>query len=138
VEPQAEGTAPHVSLPLDHVGVIATDFAPFHALAAAVGARVSGPTAVPEHGAEILFVDLPDGPRLEVIRPLDAATAPPAGVHHLALRVDDVDGALRTLVDAGCTPQADPRPAVHGSRHAFAELAGTAIEVIAWPGGTAP
>jgi hypothetical protein len=139
VQPQADGTPPTVSLPLDHVGVIATDFAPFITLAAALRARVSGPTAVPEHGAEILFVDLPGGPRLEVIRPLDGeGGASPAGVHHVALRVNDVEASWRALLDAGCTPQAEPRPAVHGSRHAFADLAGTAIEVIAWPDGTAP
>jgi hypothetical protein len=58
-------------------------------------------------------------------------------VHHLALRVDDLDGARQALIDAGAAPQAGPQSAVHGSRHAFVDLAGTAIEVIAWPSESA-
>jgi methylmalonyl-CoA/ethylmalonyl-CoA epimerase len=55
------------------------------------------------------------------------------GVHHLAFEVDDVDAAVRELLERGVRMiDKEPRPGAHGNRIAFihpSETAGVLIEV---------
>ena len=66
-----------------------------------LGARVSDPQDLPEHGVTTVFVEL-DNTKLELLYPLGADSPitgflnknPSGGIHHYCLEVDDIHAAI--------------------------------------------
>jgi methylmalonyl-CoA/ethylmalonyl-CoA epimerase len=73
-----------------------------------LGASVSEPRSLPEHGVEVVFVDLPNT-KIELLHPLgeDSPAAgflgrnPAGGVHHLCYEVEDLQAAADRLAKSG-------------------------------------
>ena len=108
---------------LNHVAIAVPDLEPATALYRDVlGARVSAPLALPEHGVTTVFVELANT-KLELLHPLGDRSPiagflqkkPGGGMHHVCLEVDDIHAALTKLKEAGVRPL-DPTPKVgaHG------------------------
>ncbi len=127
---------------LNHVAVAVPD------LAAAVaqyrdtlGARVSAPDALPEHGVTVVFVTLANT-KIELLEPLGADSPiakflernPAGGVHHLCYEVDDIIAARDQLEAGGARVLGDgePKTGAHGKPVIFLhpkDLCGTLIEL---------
>ncbi|PHS78165.1 MAG: methylmalonyl-CoA epimerase [Rhodospirillaceae bacterium] len=73
-----------------------------------LGAKVSEPLALPEHGVTTVFVELPNT-KLELLEPLGDDSLilnflkrnPEGGVHHLCFEVDDIQDAKTKLEKSG-------------------------------------
>ncbi len=127
---------------LNHVAIAVPDLA----AAAAVyrdtlGARVSDPKDLPEHGVSVVFVDLPNT-KIELLHPLSDESPiarfleknPAGGLHHVCYEVDDIAAARDRLVAAGARVLGDGEPATgaHGKPVLFLhpkDFAGTLIEL---------
>jgi methylmalonyl-CoA/ethylmalonyl-CoA epimerase len=127
---------------LNHVALAVPD------LAAAIrlyrntlGAQVSVPQPLPEHGVTVAFVELPNT-RIELMEPLGEgspiaaylARCPDGGMHHLCYEVDDILAARDRLRAAGARILGDgePRIGAHGRLVLFLhpkDFAGTLIEL---------
>ncbi len=112
---------------LDHIGLaVASIERALDFWRDALGLIPSPPEEVPVEGVRVVF--LPVGStRVELLEPLDPSS-PIArflekrgeGIHHICLRVDDLDGALRDLVARGATIVPPPvRVGAGGRRIAF-------------------
>ncbi len=109
---------------LNHVAIAVPDLAQASATYRDVlGANVSAPLALPEHGVTTVFVTLPNT-KIELLEPL-GATSPIAkflernadgGIHHLCYEVDDIRGARDRLVKRGARVLGDgePKLGAHG------------------------
>ncbi|MBY6240653.1 methylmalonyl-CoA epimerase [Methylosinus sp. Sm6] len=109
---------------LNHVAIAVADLA---AAAATyrntLGATVSAPEAIPEHGVTVVFVELPNT-KIELLEPLGEASPiagfvaknPAGGIHHLCYEVADILAARDTLKAAGARVLGDgePRIGAHG------------------------
>lgn len=127
---------------LNHVAIVAPDLA----AAAAVyrdtlGAEVSAPQDLPEHGVTVVFVALPNT-KIELLRPLGADSPiqrfldrnPSGGMHHVCYEVEDIIAARDALAAAGARVLGDgePRTGAHGKPVIFlhpADFAGTLVEL---------
>jgi methylmalonyl-CoA/ethylmalonyl-CoA epimerase len=88
-----------------------------------LGAAVSIPSALPEHGVTVAFVELPNV-KIELLEPLGADSPvakfleknPDGGMHHLCYEVDDILAARDRLIAAGARILGDgaPRIGAHG------------------------
>ncbi len=127
---------------LNHVAVAVPDLA---AAAARyrdlLGAKVSAPEALPEHGVTVVFVTLPNT-KIELLEPLGEdspianflARNPAGGVHHLCYEVDDIMAARDRLKAEGARVLGDgePRTGAHGKPVLFLhpkDFCGTLIEI---------
>ena len=127
---------------LNHVALAVPDLAAAAATyAGALGARVSAPRDLPDHGVTIVFVDLPNG-KLELMAPLGAASPvaaflarnPAGGMHHLCFEVDDIAAARDRLLAEGMRVLGTGAPAIgaHGNPVLFLhpkDLHGTLVEL---------
>ena len=106
-----------------------------------LGATVSAPLSLPEHGVTMAFVELSNS-KIELMEPLGdtsplakfLARNPQGGMHHLCYEVDDLDAALARLRAGGARVLGDGRPrnGAHGKPVVFIEpraLAGTLVEL---------
>ena len=106
-----------------------------------LGARVSTPQALPEHGVTIVFVDLPNA-RIELLEPLGDASPiaaflqrnPDGGMHHLCYEVDDLRAARDRMKAAGARilGSGEPTTGAHGKPVIFLnpkDFAGVLIEL---------
>ncbi len=127
---------------LNHVAVAVPDLA---AAAARyrdlLGAKVSAPEALPEHGVTVVFVTLPNT-KIELLEPLGQnspianflARNPAGGVHHLCYEVDDIIAARDQLQAGGARVLGDgePKMGAHGKPVIFLhpkDFCGTLIEL---------
>ena len=127
---------------LNHVAIAVPDLA---AAAARyrdlLGAKVSAPEALPEHGVTVVFVTLANT-KIELLEPLGEdspianflARSPAGGVHHLCYEVDDILAARDRLRDQGARVLGDgePRTGAHGKPVLFLhpkDFCGTLIEI---------
>jgi methylmalonyl-CoA epimerase len=87
---------------LNHVAIAVPDLAQAaERFKLVLGAAVSEPQALPEHGVRVVFVQL-DNTKLELLEPLSASSPiakfleknPVGGVHHLCLEVNDIQVKL--------------------------------------------
>ena len=127
---------------LNHVAIAVPDLAAASALyRGTLGAEVSEPLDLPEHGVTTVFVVLPNT-KLELLHPLGEgspiasflARNPAGGVHHLCYEVDDILGARDRLVAEGARVLGDgePRKGAHGKPVLFLhpkDFCGTLIEL---------
>ncbi|MBP1860901.1 methylmalonyl-CoA epimerase [Rhizobium herbae] len=106
-----------------------------------LGASVTEPEALPEHGVSVVFVTL-SNTKVELLEPLGAdspiaaflAKNPAGGMHHICYEVDDILGARDSLVAAGGRVLGDGSPKIgaHGKPVLFLhpkDFFGTLIEL---------
>ncbi len=106
-----------------------------------LGARVSAPTPIPEHGVTVVFVET-DNTKVELLQPLGANSPvakfleknPDGGMHHLCFEVEDILGARDALKATGARVLGDgePRIGAHGKPVLFLhpkDFGGTLIEL---------
>ncbi len=127
---------------LNHVAIVVPDLAAASAVYRdTLGADVSEPQNLPEHGVTTVFVDLPNT-KIELLHPL-GADSPIArflernragGMHHVCYEVDDIYAARDRLIDRGARILGDgePRNGAHGKPVLFLhpkDFCGTLIEL---------
>ena len=106
-----------------------------------LGAEVSDPVDLPEHGVTTVFVNLPNT-KIELISPLGEnspiakflARNPAGGVHHLCYEVADIMAAKAQLEKEGVRILGDGKPSegAHGKPVLFLhpkDMGGTLIEI---------
>ena len=127
---------------LNHVAIAVPDLAAASTLyRGTLGAAVSEPLDLPEHGVTTVFVTLPNT-KLELLHPLGDASPiagflaknPAGGVHHLCYEVEDIGAARDRLVAEGARVLGDgePRAGAHGKPVIFLhpkDFCGTLIEL---------
>ena len=127
---------------LNHVAVAVPDLERAAAVyRETLGATVSEPVALPEHGVTTVFVELPNT-KIELLEPLGEdspiarflARNPDGGPHHVCYEVDDLQAARDHLVAAGSRVLGDgePRIGAHGKPVLFLhpkDFCGTLIEI---------
>jgi methylmalonyl-CoA/ethylmalonyl-CoA epimerase len=123
----AELPSPKVFERIDHVGVAVADLDAAVALhERTYGMPVVHRETVTEQGVEAVLLDVGEN-HVELLRPLAADTPVGKflakrgpGLHHVAYRVADIDGALAQLRDRGVRLIDEaPRIGIRGSRVAF-------------------
>ena len=94
---------------LNHVALAVPDLVSASALyRGALGAEVSEPQALPEHGVTVVFITLPNT-KIELLEPLGEASPiaaflaknPMGGMHHICYEVDDIIIARDHLLASG-------------------------------------
>lgn len=127
---------------LNHVAIVVPDLAAAVAIYRdTLGATVSEPMDMPEHGVTVVFVDLANS-KIELLHPLgdDSPVAPflmrnPAGgMHHLCYEVEDILAARDHLVGQGARVlgSGEPRIGAHGKPVLFLhpkDFCGTLVEL---------
>ncbi|MCA0405573.1 MAG: methylmalonyl-CoA epimerase [Proteobacteria bacterium] len=110
---------------LNHVAIAVKDLEKACATyKAALGAKISAPQALPEHGVTVVFVELPNT-KIEFLEPL-GENSPIAkfleknadgGMHHICYEVTDIIAARDALVKAGARVLGDGTPKIgaHGN-----------------------
>jgi methylmalonyl-CoA/ethylmalonyl-CoA epimerase len=106
-----------------------------------LGARVSAPLDLPEHGVTTVFVELPNT-KIELLHPLGngspianfLARNPDGGIHHICYEVDDIIAARDRLVAGGARVLGDGEPKIgaHNKPVLFVhpkDLCGTLVEL---------
>ncbi|MGY5779242.1 methylmalonyl-CoA epimerase [Rhizobium sp. LEGMi135b] len=106
-----------------------------------LGAMVSAPQALPEHGVTVVFVELPNS-KVELLEPLGEASpiaaflakSPDGGMHHICYEVDDILMARDRLIAQGARVlgNGEPKIGAHGKPVLFLhpkDFFGTLIEL---------
>ncbi|MBT6441373.1 MAG: methylmalonyl-CoA epimerase [Alphaproteobacteria bacterium] len=127
---------------LNHVAIVVPDLEAAAALYRdTLGATVSTPLALPEHGVTTVFVELPNT-KVELLEPLgdDSAVSgflkknPAGGMHHVCYEVNDIEQAKLDLEKAGARVLGDGNPKIgaHGKQVLFLhpkDFCGTLVEL---------
>ncbi len=126
--------------PVNHIAIAVPDLDVAIALYEKIGARVSAPKDLPEHGVTVVFINLPNT-KIELLQPLGEespiksflAKNPSGGIHHICFEVDDIYATSRTVSDAGARilGSGTPKIGAHGLPVLFAHPAdffGTLVE----------
>jgi methylmalonyl-CoA/ethylmalonyl-CoA epimerase len=127
---------------LNHVAIAVKDLAAAAAVYRdALGASVSDPVALPEHGVTLVFVELSNA-KIELIEPLGEgspiagfiAKNPDGAIHHLCYEVDDILAARDRLEHSGARVLGDGAPKIgaHGKLVLFLnpkDFSGALIEL---------
>jgi methylmalonyl-CoA/ethylmalonyl-CoA epimerase len=127
---------------LNHVAIAVPDLGAATAIYRdRLGAAVSAPLDLPEHGVTTVFVELPNT-KIELIAPLGDASpiaaflarSPEGGVHHLCYEVADIAAAAERMKADGARVLGDGRPKIgaHGKPVLFLhpkDFAGTLVEL---------
>ena len=107
----------------------------------ALGAKVSEPEAMAEHGVRVIFVELPNT-KIELLEPFGESSPisgfveknPSGGIHHVCYEVDDIISARDQLKSAGARVLGDGEPKIgaHGKPVLFLhpkDFCGTLVEL---------
>ena len=127
---------------LNHVAIAVRDAAAASTVYRDIlGAKVSGPVPLPDHGVTVVFVDLPNT-RIELLEPLGVTSPiagflnknPDGGMHHICYEVDDIVTARDTLKAQGARVLGDgePKTGAHGKPVLFLhpkDFCGTLVEI---------
>lgn len=127
---------------LNHIAIVVPDLAAATALYRdTLGASVSDPLDLPEHGVTTVFVNLPNT-KVELLHPLGEnspiagflAKNPSGGMHHVCYEVDDILAARDKLKASGMRVLGDgePKTGAHGKPVLFLhpkDCAGTLVEI---------
>jgi methylmalonyl-CoA epimerase len=112
---------------IDHIGVATEDLDGAIALyEGTLGMPVAHRETVESQGVEAVLLDVGEG-HVELLRPLGPETPvgkylerKGPGLHHVAYAVDDIEGVLGRLTDAGVELiDSEPRVGIRDSRVAF-------------------
>ena len=127
---------------LNHVAIAVPDLAAARATYRdTLGAVVSAPHSLPEHGVTVVFVELPNT-KIELLEPL-GADSPIAkfleknaqgGMHHICYEVEDIIAARDQLKATGARVLGDgePKTGAHGKPVLFLhpkDFVGTLVEL---------
>src|SRR4051812_15001187 len=127
---------------LNHVAIAVRDLeAATRLYRDTLGADVSAPEALPEHGVTVVFVNLPNT-KIELLEPLGEGSpiarflekAPDGGIHHVCYEVDDIGAARDVLARGGARilGSGEPRIGAHGKPVLFLhpkDFCGTLVEL---------
>jgi methylmalonyl-CoA/ethylmalonyl-CoA epimerase len=127
---------------LNHVAIAVPDLAAAsERYRTLLGASVSSPQTLPEHGVRLVFVDTGNS-KIELMEPLDEtspiaafmARTPAGGLHHVCFEVADLASAAAKLAAGGARVLGDgnPRIGAHGNPVLFLhpkDFDGTLIEL---------
>ncbi len=127
---------------LNHVAIVVPDLAAASALYRnALGATVTEPVPLPDHGVTTVFVELPNT-KIELLHPLGEGSPvqkfldgnPSGGMHHVCYEVEDIRAAIDHLVSEGARVLGDgkPRTGAHGLPVVFLhpkDFCGTLVEL---------
>jgi len=127
---------------LNHVAIAVPDLAAAaNKYSTVLGATVSEPQALPEHGVTVVFVELANT-KTELLEPLGEnspiaaflAKNPSGGIHHMCYEVDDILAARDALKRDGVRVLGDgePKTGAHGKPVLFLhpkDFDGTLIEL---------
>ena len=127
---------------LNHVAIAVPDLAAASAqYKTMLGAVVTEPQALPEHGVTVVFIELPNT-KIELLEPLGEgspiasflAKAPSGGMHHVCYEVEDILAARDRLKAEGARILGDvePKTGAHGKPVLFLhpkDFNGTLIEL---------
>ena len=127
---------------LNHVAIAVPDLAAASAVYRdTLGASVSEPQALPEHGVTVVFIDTGNS-KIELLEPLGENSPiaafldrnPSGGIHHLCYEVDDIIAARDRLKASGARvlSDGDPRIGAHGKPVLFLhpkDFQGTLVEL---------
>ncbi|MFH2014512.1 MAG: methylmalonyl-CoA epimerase [Pseudomonadota bacterium] len=127
---------------LNHVAIAVPDLAAAAAIyRGTLGATVTAPQALPEHGVTVVFVELPNT-KVELLEPLGEgspiaaflAKNPSGGMHHICYEVDDILASRDRLKAGGARVLGDGNPKIgaHGKPVLFLhpkDFAGTLVEL---------
>lgn len=106
-----------------------------------LGAAVSDPLDLPDHGVTTVFVNLPNT-KIELLLPLGEESPiakflqnnPSGGMHHICYEVDDIYAARDKLVEGGARVlgTGEPQIGAHGKPVLFLhpkDFSGTLVEI---------
>ncbi|GAB4172537.1 MAG: methylmalonyl-CoA epimerase [Thalassobaculales bacterium] len=127
---------------LNHVAIVVPDLQAAAAIyRGALGAKVSAPLDLPDHGVTTVFVELPNT-KIELLHPLGEGSSiagflarnPSGGMHHLCYEVEDILAARDRLKAEGARVLGDgePRIGAHGKPVLFLhpkDFCGTLVEL---------
>ena len=127
---------------LNHVAIVVPDLEEAAALyRETLGATVSDPQPLPEHGVTTVFVEL-ENARIELLHPLGEASPvenflvrnPSGGVHHVCYEVQNIIAARDQLERRGARVlgNGEPKKGAHGKPVLFLhpkDFCGTLIEL---------
>jgi len=127
---------------LNHVAIAVPDLAAASTVYRdTLGATVSAPQALPEHGVTVVFIDTGNS-KIELLEPLGEgspiasflAKNPSGGMHHICYEVDDIIAARDKLKASGARVLGDGTPKIgaHGKPVLFLhpkDFAGTLVEL---------
>ena len=108
---------------LNHIAIAVPDLAKAAAQYAALGADVSAPQDLPEHGVTVVFVKLPNT-KIELLCPMGEGSPiasflkknPVGGIHHICFEVSDLEAASVRVAELGASVLGDGKPRIgaHG------------------------
>jgi methylmalonyl-CoA/ethylmalonyl-CoA epimerase len=127
---------------LNHVAIAVPDLAAASAIYRdTLGAKVSAPQALPEHGVTVVFIDTGNA-KIELLEPLGEGSPiasfleknPSGGMHHICYEVDDIIAVRDRLQTSGARVLGDGTPKIgaHGKPVLFLhpkDFAGTLVEL---------
>jgi len=127
---------------LNHVAIAVPDIAAAAEMyRKTLGAEVSTPEALEEHGVTVVFITLPNT-KIELLEPLGGESPiarflernPDGGMHHICYEVNDILAARDQLVNSGARVLGSPEPRIgaHGKPVLFLhpkDFNGTLIEL---------
>jgi methylmalonyl-CoA/ethylmalonyl-CoA epimerase len=127
---------------LNHVAIAVPDLAAAARLYRdTLGADVSAPVPLPEHGVTVIFITLPNT-KIELLEPLGEGSPikafldknPQGGMHHVCYEVDDIGASRDQLVTSGARVlgPGEPQIGAHGKPVLFLhpkDFCGTLVEL---------
>jgi methylmalonyl-CoA/ethylmalonyl-CoA epimerase len=127
---------------LNHVAIAVTNLeAAAQVYSESLGADVSTPLPLPEHGVTVVFVTLPNT-KIELLEPLGEGSPirpfldrnPNGGIHHVCYEVDDIVAARDRLAAGGARVlgSGEPSMGAHGKPVLFLhpkDFCGTLVEL---------
>ena len=127
---------------LNHIAIAVPDLASASALYRdTLGASVTEPQELPEHGVTVVFVEL-SNTKVELLEPFGEDSPitkflqsnPTGGMHHICYEVDDIEAARDHLQQEGARVLGDGKPKIgaHGKPVLFLhpkDFAGTLVEL---------
>lgn len=127
---------------LNHVAIVVPDLAAASGIyRQTLGADVSEPVDLPDHGVTTVFINLPNT-KIELLHPLGDNSPvakflqnnPSGGMHHVCYEVDDIYAARDKLVKEGARILGSPEPknGAHGKPVLFLhpkDFCGTLVEI---------
>lgn len=127
---------------LNHVAIVVPDLeAASKTYRDTLGADVSAPEDLPDHGVTTVFVNLPNT-KIELLHPLGEGSPiakflernKDGGMHHICYEVDDIHAARDKLIAEGARVLGSPEPKIgaHGKPVLFLhpkDFCGTLVEI---------
>jgi len=125
---------------VNHIAIAVSDLAAATAIYRdTLGADVTAPEPLPDHGVTVVFVKLPNT-KIELLEPLGedspirgfVAKNPSGGIHHICYEVEDIVAARDQLISSGARVLGEPKIGSHGLPVVFLhpkDFNGTLIEL---------